>query len=242
MRKFSNYLSLTALSGILSLGGAMTLQANTNLDATQLMDLNGVTDVRLAGADTRVSFTADPALPTGVTVVDHGGANCTMTATMTRDGETMLIALDLQQGGLGFGFFNRCESNVSVNLVPGTNLNIALDKVVAQIDGAYGAVNVQSDEAVINFDGQAGQMNVDGDKVVANVVMNNVEATNLVRLVASKLVVDLGFAANAQLSYQINAGVALFNRGISEAVNAATKIEISSDVLKGSTYVDSSAL
>jgi hypothetical protein len=242
MRKFSKYLSLTALTGILSLGGAMNLQANTTLDATQLMDLNGVTDVRVAGSDTRVSFTADPARPTGVTVVDHGGRNCEMVATMTRSGNAMLIAFDLKQGGMGFGFMNRCESNVAVNLAPGTNLDIDLDKVVAQINGAYGNLNVQTEDAVITFDGQAGQMNVNGDKVVANVVLNNVESTDLVRVSASKLVIDLGLAATAQVSYQINAGVALFTRGIGEVVNAATKIEISSDVLKGSTYVDSSAL
>lgn len=242
MRNFSKYLSMTALTGLISVGAAMNVSAATNLDATQLMDMNGIAKVRVAGADTRVTFTADPALPTGVTVLDHGGKNCQMTATMTREGDAMLISFDLQQTGFGFGFFGKCDPNVAVNLAVGTNLDIALQKVVAQINGQYASLNVETNDAVINFDGQANHVNVDGEKVVATVVLNNSETTDLVRINAPKLVVDLGFAANASVAYQINAAVSLFNRGIAEASNAKTRIEISSDVLKGSTYVDSSAL
>ncbi len=241
MPDFSRYFTMTALTGILSVGGAMMSHANANPDDTRFMDLSGVSDVRVGGSDSRVSFTADPSLPTGVTVVDHGGSNCEMTATMTREGNVMRISFDLQQGGFGFWFVNRCEPGVAVNLAPGANLDIALDKTVAQISGEYASLNAQSEAAIINFDGQAGQVNVNGDKVVANIVLNNTEATDLVRVTASKLVIDLGFAATAQLSYQINAGVALFDRGIPEVADAATRIEISSDVLKGSTYVDTSA-
>lgn len=240
MRNFSKYLSLTALTGVLSFGGAMSINAGTNLKIELPMDLTRVTDVHVSGSNTQVTFFADPSLPTGVTVLDHGGKNCKMVPTMTREGKTMLIVFDLRKGG--FGFVNPCQANIAINLIPGANLDITLDKLVTTIHGAYGTINVQAEEAVLNFDGQATQIDINGDNVVATIVLNNVEVTDHIRVNASKLVFDLGLSESAQVSYQINAKVALFSRGIRETANAATKIEISADVLKGSTYVNSSAL
>lgn len=240
MLNISRFLSVPVLTGLMMAGGAQTMAAPAVSTPEVMIDLNGVNLVRVGGSNTRVSFTADPAVPAGVTVVDHGGKNCTMNAEIERRGDALLITFVQQQRGFSFGFVTRCDPRVSINLAPGTNLDVNLEKVVAEFSGAYGVLQMKTADAVISFDGQANAVDISGHQLAATLILNNTEGTDHLRVNARKLVIDLGVAEGARLAYQVNAPVSLFNRGVTEAADGMT-LQIASDVLKGSTYFAASA-
>lgn len=219
----------------------MTGFAHTDSDMdTVLFEAVDLASVQVDGDNSRLTITTDPSRPIGASVVKHGGKNCHLDVAVNRIGDTLAVTLDQNSSGM-VSFFLRCDSEVVINLPPGVSLDLVLDKTVINMTGQYGGFNVMSDDAVITFDGHAHRIDVLGDDVVARMVLIHTEATEVVRMNANNLMADLGFAAQAALSYAIDAPVAVFDRGIPNAT-AGTLVQLSASILKGSTYVVKSAL
>lgn len=234
MAKKRGLAALLAATTTLLLSAAASHSSDARTESAPDVDLTGIESVLVRGAGSEVVVTTGAGGSHGVRISESGWARhlCGMSAEVSRDGNR----LDVHVLPKGWAAVLHCDLRVALDLPEGTAVEIRQDATVASLTGAFATVAIDSSKAVVNFSGSVGDVRVATEQAVVDLVLSGPAQSGKVSIQGRQLVANVGLERGVPVSYAVDAPVAVFSRGVPDTPGAARRIEISSDVLKGSVY------
>lgn len=188
MRRTDTLLKASLL--VATCGALFTLPLSVQADDVQTVHLSGaVHTIRLQGAGTGLQVDTRASSDRRLEVLAEDNIGCAFSTRLTeQDG---VLVVDVIAGGWRFGPW--CDPDVRVTLPEGLALDIRLEKLAADIRGAYGDVSIKSPNSVIHFAGSASAFDISGHRAALKLSFPADMARDDVKIDVGLLMSDITF-------------------------------------------------
>nr|WP_316654812.1 hypothetical protein [uncultured Gellertiella sp.] len=218
------------------------------------IDFSGIENVVVEGSDSRLDVTThkDGASALRISKDGWGDSFCNPTVNYERDNTTLRIRVG--QSGVRTGLPGQCNITVAVDMPENLNLSVLQASAVANVKGLMKDVSVKGDNAVVTINGSVNDLNINShktvvtfsgavrilsihaDKAVAELTLNSAVSPQSLSIDAAMLVTNIGLPDDTEMEHSVEAPIAMFSNPFKNTVGAKLKIDIRSQMLKGSLY------
>ncbi|PRY76679.1 hypothetical protein CLV80_108143 [Yoonia maritima] len=133
------------------------LQAEQHQNVT----LSGnVQTIKLRGAGTALQLHTTQPGTNQINVTAEDNIGCSFATRVSQEGDVLLIEVVKE----GFRFGPWCDPDLAIAMPAGLGLDIGLENLAANIQGAFGDITIRSENSVIQFDGRADHFAMTGRK------------------------------------------------------------------------------
>lgn len=253
MRKPKNIFPyIPTVIAVIALGIALSYSGHATADSQQKIDYAGIEAVIVRGDGSKVEINAVNGTAGDLRILQGGWTPtlCDAQVEVNRNGST----LDIRLIRTGIRLFGQCDITMALELPEGLGVSLDQARTVAQFSGAFSDVRIKSDDAVIYFSGQAQTIGIEslravisfsghanrvdivGEEATVELAFKGSQDMDGVRINVKKLVANIGYPKSTVLSYLVTARVSVLAPDFPNTADAHPKVEITSDMLKGSIY------
>ncbi|AFO87378.1 hypothetical protein [Phaeobacter inhibens] len=122
-----------------------------------------ITTVRLIGDETTLKLSNGIGAAQTLEISTGNSVGCRLDARVEQSGDTLEI--HLTRSGIETSWW--CEPELHIAMPPELGLKVEVAKLVADIRGAFGAVDIASENSVVNFTGDAAHFKLTGAKAIS---------------------------------------------------------------------------
>ncbi|ATG35451.1 hypothetical protein PhaeoP23_01300 [Phaeobacter piscinae] len=122
-----------------------------------------ITTVRLVGDETALKLTNSQGAVQPLEISTANSLGCGLEAQVKQSGKTLEI--HLTRSGLRSSWW--CEPKLHISMPTDLGLKVEIGRLVADIQGAFGVVEIASENSVVNFTGDAARFKLTGAKAIS---------------------------------------------------------------------------
>ncbi|AHD09772.1 hypothetical protein [Phaeobacter gallaeciensis] len=122
-----------------------------------------ITTLRLIGDETTLKLSNGTGPAQALEISTGTAVGCGLDAQVTQNGDTLEV--HLTRSGLKTSWW--CEPELHIAMPPDLGLKVEVIKLVADITGTFGAVDIASENSVVNFTGDASEFKLTGGKAIS---------------------------------------------------------------------------
>ncbi|MFS4583152.1 hypothetical protein [Phaeobacter sp. C3_T13_0] len=122
-----------------------------------------ITAVWLIGEETTLKLSNGKGAAQALEISTGTSVGCGLDARVEHRGD--ILEIHLTRSGLESSWW--CEPELHIAMPPELGLKVEVTKLVADINGAFGAVDIASENSVVNFTGDAEHFKLTGAKAIS---------------------------------------------------------------------------
>jgi hypothetical protein len=149
-----------------------------------------VQTIKLRGAGTALQLHTTEIGATQMSVIAEDNIGCSFATKISQEGDVLLIEVIKE----GFRFGPWCDPDVAISMPAGLGLDIGLENLAANIQGAFGDIKIRSENSVVQFDGRADHFVMTGEKAALDLNFAAEMSRDDVQIDVDVVLSDIDFA------------------------------------------------